>query len=115
MAAGSVEEMEHQEPDSGDPAGREQAGQTAAGAAGGPDQADAAGWNVTASESAVPESAAASAPPATGEPRVDAALRLLERLPGLPVAAHAELLEQVHAQLSEVLSELDSGPSGPRG
>jgi hypothetical protein len=44
---------------------------------------------------------------------VDAALKLLERLPGLPVAAHAELLEQVHAQLSEVLSELESGSSGP--
>jgi len=50
--------------------------------------------------------------PATGEPRVDAALRLLERLPGLPVSEHSELFEQVHAQLSEVLGELDSGPVG---
>lgn len=55
--------------------------------------------------------------PATGEPRVDAALRLLDRLPGLPVSEHPELFEQVHAQLSEVLGELDSGPasSGPAG
>jgi hypothetical protein len=52
---------------------------------------------------------------ATGEPRVDAALKLLERLPGLPVADHAELFEQVHAQLSEVLGELDAGSSGPAG
>ena len=51
---------------------------------------------------------------ATGEPRVDAALRLLERLPGLPVTEHPLLFEQVHAQLSEVLGELDSGPgAGP--
>jgi hypothetical protein len=47
--------------------------------------------------------------PATGEPRVDAALKLLDRLPGLPVSDHAELFEQVHAQLSEVLGELDPG------
>ena len=47
----------------------------------------------------------------TGEPRVDAALKLLERLPGLPVSDHPELFEQVHAQLSEVLGELDSGPA----
>jgi hypothetical protein len=47
--------------------------------------------------------------PATGEPRVDAALKLLERLPGLPVSEHPQLFEQVHAQLSEVLGELDSG------
>ncbi len=52
--------------------------------------------------------------PQTGEPRVDAALRLLERLPGLPVSDHPELFEQVHAQLAEVLSDLGSGlPGGP--
>ncbi|MGO8958776.1 MAG: hypothetical protein ACLQFR_15605 [Streptosporangiaceae bacterium] len=53
----------------------------------------------------------------TGHERVDAALRLLERLPGLPVSEHSQLFEQVHAQLSEVLGELDSGsmpgPAGP--
>ena len=53
--------------------------------------------------------------PATGEPRVDAALQLLDRLPGLPVSEHSELFEQVHAQLSDVLGELDSGPAGPAG
>jgi hypothetical protein len=68
--------------------------------------------------SVAPADANAAAVPATGEPRVDAALRLLERLPGLPVSDHAELFERVHAELSEVLGELDSGPtanSGPVG
>jgi hypothetical protein len=49
-------------------------------------------------------------PAGTGEPRVDAALRLLDRLPGLPVSEHAELYEQVREQLSDVLGELDTGP-----
>jgi|SRR5271165_4326867 len=57
----------------------------------------------------------AESAPATGEPRVDAALKLLDRLPSLPVSAHTELFEQVHAQLSDVLGELDSGPAGPAG
>jgi hypothetical protein len=57
--------------------------------------------------------AAPSGVPGTGEPRVDAALKLLDRLPGLPVSQHPELFEQVHAQLTEVLGELDSGPDGP--
>ncbi len=48
----------------------------------------------------------------TGEPRVDAALRLLHRLPGLPVSEHSELYEQVHAQLSDVLGELGGGLGG---
>ncbi len=65
-----------------------------------------------------PEPAAEPEPepvPATGEPRVDAALKLLDRLPGLPVSEHSELFEQVHAQLSDVLGELDSGPAAPAG
>jgi hypothetical protein len=51
--------------------------------------------------------------PGTGEPRVDAALRLLDRLPGLPVSDHPQLFEQVHAQLTDVLGELDAGTGGP--
>jgi hypothetical protein len=50
-------------------------------------------------------------PPETGDPRVDAALSLLEDLTELPVAEHPALFEQVHAQLSAVLCEL--GSSGP--
>ena len=54
--------------------------------------------------------------PGTGNERVDAALRLLDRLPGLPVSEHPQLFEQVHAQLSEVLGELESGSvPGPAG
>jgi hypothetical protein len=66
-------------------------------------------------EAGRPEGAAVAAPdPGPGEPRVDAALRLLDRLPGLPVSEHPELFEQVHAQLADVLGELDSGPAaGP--
>ena len=66
---------------------------------------------------AAPEAPAAPGSPATGEPRVDAALKLLDRLPGMPVSDHPELFQQIHAQLSEVLGDLDSGPgaTGPAG
>jgi hypothetical protein len=67
----------------------------------------------SAEASTVRGSAEASTAPGTGEPRVDAALRLLDRLPGLPVSEHPELFEQVHAQLTEVLGELDSA-QGPQ-
>jgi len=72
---------------------------------------------LAASQIAGPAAAPADRGPETGEPRVDAALRLLDRLPGLPVSDHPELFEQVHAQLTEVLGELDSGPaaSAPAG
>ena len=89
----------------GDPAG-EEADRTAA--------AQAAAGQAEAAYAAMAR-AAAAAVPGTGEPRVDAALQLLERLPGLPVSDHPELFEQVHAQLSEVLGELESGPRGPAG
>ncbi len=46
----------------------------------------------------------------TGEPRVDVALELLESLPEVPLGEHPEVFEQVHARLSEVLDELDTGP-----
>jgi hypothetical protein len=45
--------------------------------------------------------------PATGEPRVDAALTLLDRLGELPVTEHAAVFEQVHAELTAVLGQLD--------
>jgi hypothetical protein len=52
--------------------------------------------------------------PETGEPRVDAALSLLDDLTELPVTEHPAVFERVHAQLSEVLGELAAGsPGGP--
>jgi hypothetical protein len=54
--------------------------------------------------------------PETGEPRVDAALSLLDDLTELPVAEHPDVFARVHAQLGEVLDELGSGPlAGPAG
>jgi hypothetical protein len=47
--------------------------------------------------------------PETGEPRVDAALSLLDDLTELPVTEHPAVFERVHAQLGEVLGELRSG------
>ena len=73
----------------------------------------AAGPRLTRGPGARTADAAETGRPPPGEPRVDAALRLLDRLPGLPVSEHPELFEQVHAQLSEVLGELDSGAAGP--
>ena len=80
------------------------------------ESAPSAAGSAELADAPAPGQARDPAAPATGEPRVDAALRLLERLPGLPVAEHPQLFEQVHAQLSEVLGELDSGPgAGPAG
>ena len=52
----------------------------------------------------------------TGEPRVDAVLRYLDKLDDLPVSEHPAVFERVHASLREVLGELDldsGSPSGP--
>jgi hypothetical protein len=87
---------------------------------------DEAGWPDNGGEPAAGQPGTAVQPgttvqpgtavqPGTGEPRVDAALRLLDRLPGLPVSDHPQLFEQVHAQLTDVLGELDSGTGGPAG
>jgi hypothetical protein len=87
----------------------------------GPDRSDLPEWAAAVhpgEPETVPQASddgPAAAVPSTGEPRVDAALRLLDRLPGLPVSEHTELFEQVHAELSDVLGELDSGPAAPAG
>jgi hypothetical protein len=52
---------------------------------------------------------------ATGEPRVDAALRHLDELADLPVSEHPALFERVHASLREVLGELDPGSGAAAG
>jgi hypothetical protein len=111
-----VKLMEHQTGPGWPGAGREDVVAESPGAGREDAQSPGAG-PADAAAAAVPAAAGQTPAPATGEPRVDAALKLLDRLPGLPVSEHSELFEQVHAQLSEVLGELDSGPasSGPAG
>jgi hypothetical protein len=50
--------------------------------------------------------------PATGEPRVDAALARLDELSGRPVTEHRAIFEDVHRRLRDVLGELDTRPQG---
>jgi hypothetical protein len=59
----------------------------------------------TTSPGQVPASQAV--PASTGEPRVDAALRRLDALPDLAVHEHPAVFERVHAELGEVLGELE--------
>jgi hypothetical protein len=51
--------------------------------------------------------------PATGEPRVDAALARLDELPGRPVSEHRAIFEDVHRRLRDVLGELDTREPSP--
>jgi hypothetical protein len=51
--------------------------------------------------------------PATGEPRVDAALARLDELAGRPVTEHRAVFEDVHRRLRDVLGELDSRQQPP--
>ena len=46
--------------------------------------------------------------PATGEPRVDAALARLDELAGRPFTEHRAIFEDVHRRLRDVLGELDT-------
>jgi hypothetical protein len=50
--------------------------------------------------------------PATGEPRVDAALARLDELSGRPVTEHRAIFEDVHRRLRDVLGELDTREQG---
>lgn len=53
--------------------------------------------------------------PGTGDQRVDAALRRLEQVAQLPVGEHAPVYERVHADLTEVLGDLDPDSAGTSG
>jgi hypothetical protein len=54
--------------------------------------------------------------PATGEPRVDAALARLDELTGRPFTEHRAIFEDVHRRLRDVLGELDTrDPSQSEG
>ena len=77
-----------------------------------PDPADADG----ADEGSEHEARSAERRQETGEPRVDDALGRLDELAELPVSDHLAVFEHVHARLSDVLGELDSGtPTGAQG
>jgi hypothetical protein len=109
--------MEHRSADwteGTDPGSRpraDDADSTGSGANGGATSGDSTGDSTGGGEDvSAPGEGDGGARPGTGEPRVDAALRLLDRLVTIPVSEHPGLYEQVHAQLSEVLGELDTGP-----
>ena len=69
----------------------------------------------TAGETGAAAAESEPARPATGEPRVDAALTLLDGLGELPVTEHAAVCEQVHAELSAALGQLDPESADPDG
>ena len=52
---------------------------------------------------------------ATGEPRVDAALRHLDELADLPVSEHPAVFEQIHGALTGALGTLDSAAAAGPG
>jgi hypothetical protein len=82
------------------------------------EDADAVAWDTDADAVAwdAGEDAGDAAPdpdgpgqrPATGEPRVDAALARLDELAGRPVTEHRAIFEDVHRRLRDVLGELDT-------
>jgi hypothetical protein len=51
----------------------------------------------------------------TGDPRVDAVVDRLGRVDDLPLEEHVPVYEDLHDELRQVLSELDTGPAGPAG
>jgi hypothetical protein len=100
--AAGVEEQAEADGGTGEPAGDEVA--AAVSGPGGPGRGEPAGDEVAA--------AAEPARLGTGEARVDAALTLLDRLTELPVTEHAAVFEQVHAELTAVLGQLDPESAG---
>lgn len=65
--------------------------------------------DIDAAGQAEPERSVYEQVEATGEPRVDEALRRLGELGDLPVSEHPPVFERVHASLVDVLGELRSG------
>ena len=71
--------------------------------------ADAVAWDAGEDAGdAAPDPDGPGQRPATGEPRVDAALARLEELAGRPVTEHRAIFEDVHRRLRDVLGELDT-------
>jgi hypothetical protein len=71
---------------------------------------DAVAWDQEDSDSLDPDGPGQR--PATGEPRVDAALARLDELAGRPVTEHRAVFEDVHRRLRDVLGELDTREQG---
>jgi hypothetical protein len=67
---------------------------------------DAVAWDQGESDALDPDGPGQR--PATGEPRVDAALARLDELAGRPVTEHRAIFEDVHRRLRDVLGELDT-------
>jgi hypothetical protein len=59
------------------------------------------------------ENARPSRPEATGDDRVEAALDRLAELERAPVSDHAEVFEDVHQRLQDVLASVDSDEEPP--
>ena len=73
------------------------------------EDADAVGWDAGEDPGdAAPDPDGPEQRPATGEPRVDAALARLDELAGRPVTEHRAIFEDVHRRLRDVLGELDT-------
>ena len=71
--------------------------------------ADAVAWDAGEDAGdAAPDPDGPGQRPATGEPRVDAALARLDELAGRPVTEHRAIFEDVHRRLRDVLGELDT-------
>jgi hypothetical protein len=75
-------------------------------------RSEADGRTGEAADHNLPAEASGSDRLETGEPRVDAALTLLDRLTELPVTGHAAVFERVHAELTAVLGQLDPESAG---
>jgi hypothetical protein len=73
------------------------------------EDADAVAWDAGEDPGdAAPDPDGPEQRPATGEPRVDAALARLDELAGRPVTEHRAIFEDVHRRLRDVLDELDT-------
>ena len=70
------------------------------------EDADAVAWDQGEGDALDPDGPGQR--PATGEPRVDAALARLDELAGRPVTEHRAIFEDVHRRLRDVLGELDT-------
>jgi hypothetical protein len=58
---------------------------------------------------ASPDGAGQPVRPVTGNPRVDAATSVLDRLDDLPTPEHADVFDDVHRGLQGALADLDEG------